>query len=323
MLFAVALIISGQSSTLTGTLSGQIIMEGYLNLRISPVARRMITRSLAVIPAFLVIWISGPSKVGSLLVFSQVVLSFQLGFALIPLVHWVSSKRIMGMFQVKRLIRLAAWATVAVIVGLNLSLFEGSLRNALERSTHPLVTYLLVIPVSIAIIILLLYILFEPVISRRLIPALSPTHHFDDAFELGTPEPFRRIAITIDFTKADQSTLKYALSQGGKEADYFLIHIVESAGARLMNAEITDKESSEDEGFIGKYAQHLLDMGYRAEAIIDYGVAGSMIPDVVGHIGADLLVMSSHRKGFIHRLFKGTTIRKVQQRVNIPMMILK
>src|ERR1019366_171672 len=87
ILFAVALIAAGQSSTLTGTLSGQIVMEGYLNLRIQPWLRRLITRLLAIIPAFITIVIFGEEATGQLLILSQVILSLQLGFAVIPLIH--------------------------------------------------------------------------------------------------------------------------------------------------------------------------------------------------------------------------------------------
>jgi manganese transport protein len=92
ILFAVALIAAGQSSTITGTLAGQIIMEGYLSLRINPLLRRLITRLLAIIPALIVIIIYGEKNVDALLVLSQVILSLQLGFAIIPLIHFVSNK---------------------------------------------------------------------------------------------------------------------------------------------------------------------------------------------------------------------------------------
>ena len=101
ILFAVALIAAGQSSTVTGTLAGQIVMEGYLRLRINPWIRRLITRLLAIVPAVLVIAIYGEKEVDSLLVFSQVVLSMQLGFAIIPLIHFVSDKKTMGSFAIK------------------------------------------------------------------------------------------------------------------------------------------------------------------------------------------------------------------------------
>ncbi|MCC6181153.1 MAG: Nramp family divalent metal transporter, partial [Bacteroidia bacterium] len=100
LLFAVALIAAGQSSTITGTLAGQIIMEGYLNLRLQPWIRRLLTRLIAIVPAFLVIYFFGEEKTGDLLVLSQVILSLQLGFAVIPLIHFVSNKYLMGEFVI-------------------------------------------------------------------------------------------------------------------------------------------------------------------------------------------------------------------------------
>src|SRR5690606_12996609 len=101
ILFAVALIAAGQSSTVTGTLAGQIVMEGYLRLRINPWLRRLLTRLVAIIPALIVIMVAGEEKIGELLVFSQVLLSLQLGFAIIPLIHFVSDKHTMGSFAIK------------------------------------------------------------------------------------------------------------------------------------------------------------------------------------------------------------------------------
>src|SRR4030095_2752375 len=102
-LFAVALLASGQNSTLTGTLAGQIVMEGFLNLRLRPWLRRLITRALAIIPAVVRHGIYGEGKVTSLLILSQVILSFQLPFAVIPLVQFTSNKAKMGAFVNSRL----------------------------------------------------------------------------------------------------------------------------------------------------------------------------------------------------------------------------
>ena len=121
-LFAVALIASGQSSTITGTLAGQIIMEGYLDLRIAAWLRRLITRLLAVIPAFLTILLAGESKVGELLILSQVILSLQLGFAVIPLIHFTSDKVKMGEFANKLWVKCLAWLSASIIVFLNIQL---------------------------------------------------------------------------------------------------------------------------------------------------------------------------------------------------------
>lgn len=121
-LFAVALLASGQNSTITGTLAGQIVMEGFVRLRISPVLRRIITRLLAVVPAFIVTWLYGSRGTGDLLLWSQVVLSLQLPFAVIPLVLFTSDKHKMGSFANSSTTKVVAWIATGIIVALNLFL---------------------------------------------------------------------------------------------------------------------------------------------------------------------------------------------------------
>jgi len=119
VLFACALLASGQNSTLTGTLAGQIVMEGFLQIRLKPWLRRLITRSIAIIPAIVVIGIWGEGKVTSLIILSQVVLSFQLPFAVVPLVRFTSDRRKMGEFANSRITAIISWIVAVVILGLN------------------------------------------------------------------------------------------------------------------------------------------------------------------------------------------------------------
>jgi manganese transport protein len=121
-LFAIALLASGQNSTLTGTLAGQIVMEGFLNFRIAPWLRRVITRGLAIIPAVLVIGIFGEGETTRLLIASQVVLSMQLGFAVWPLLRFTGEKRKMGEFANGFWIKLFGWTTALIIITLNVKL---------------------------------------------------------------------------------------------------------------------------------------------------------------------------------------------------------
>ena len=118
-LFAVALLASGQNSTLTGTLAGQIVMEGFLHIRIKPWLRRLITRVIAIVPAFIVTVLYGESGVAELLVLSQVILSMQLGFAIVPLVHFTNSREKMGAFRNGRLLRWGAVLVSVIIIALN------------------------------------------------------------------------------------------------------------------------------------------------------------------------------------------------------------
>ncbi len=122
LVFAIALLASGQSSTLTGTLAGQIVMEGFLDLRVRPWVRRLITRLAALIPAFCVVLWMGPQGLGKLLILSQVILSLQLGFAIVPLVVFTNDRNLMGRFANALWLKIAAWVSAFLIIFLNLYL---------------------------------------------------------------------------------------------------------------------------------------------------------------------------------------------------------
>lgn len=121
-LFAVALLASGHNSTITGTLAGQAVMEGFVHIRLTPWKRRLLTRGLAIIPAILVVWFYGSSGLARLLVLSQVVLSLQLPFAIIPLVHFTSNTKIMGNFANGVKLKMVSWGVVGLITALNIYL---------------------------------------------------------------------------------------------------------------------------------------------------------------------------------------------------------
>jgi manganese transport protein len=121
-LFAVALLASGKNSTLTGTLAGQIVMEGFLNIRLKPWLRRLITRLIAITPAFIITVLYGNKGTTSLLILSQVILSIQLSFAVVPLVMFTSDKRKMGRLANKPLLKYSAWAISVVIIIFNVFL---------------------------------------------------------------------------------------------------------------------------------------------------------------------------------------------------------
>jgi manganese transport protein len=119
VLFAAALLCSGQNSTLTGTLAGQIVMEGFIHIRLKPWLRRFITRSLAIVPAAIVIGVMGEGAVTKLLILSQVILSFQLPFAIIPLVQFTGDRAKMGEFANRRWVTVLAWIVAAAVIALN------------------------------------------------------------------------------------------------------------------------------------------------------------------------------------------------------------
>jgi manganese transport protein len=118
-LFAVALLASGQNSSITGTLAGQVVMEGFIHIKLQPWLRRMITRSVAIIPTIIVVWFTGERGTEKLLLLSQVILSLQLSFAVVPLVIFTGSRAIMGEFVNSRLLQALSWIVAVLIAGLN------------------------------------------------------------------------------------------------------------------------------------------------------------------------------------------------------------
>jgi manganese transport protein len=129
-LFAVALLASGQSSTITGTLAGQVVMEGFMRWRIKPWVRRLITRTLAILPAVFIIGIRGNSSVTDLLTLSQVVLALQLPFAMFPLLHFTSSGKRMGNWKNGRFLLVAGWASAILITAMDIFGLPESLKAA-------------------------------------------------------------------------------------------------------------------------------------------------------------------------------------------------
>jgi manganese transport protein len=130
LLFVIALFASGQSSTITGTLAGQVVMEGFMNWRIRPWLRRFITRMLAIIPAIIVIGLHGDSSVNDLLTLSQVILAMQLPFAMFPLLHFTSSKEKMGKWKLGWFLLIAGWGTAITITVMDIISLPGSLKTA-------------------------------------------------------------------------------------------------------------------------------------------------------------------------------------------------
>jgi manganese transport protein len=322
ILFAIALIAAGQSSTITGTLAGQIVMEGYLHLRIQPWLRRLITRLLAIIPAFLTILYMGPKASDELLILSQVILSLQLGFAIIPLIHFVSDKEKMKDDAIGIWVKIAAWVTAIIIISLNVKLVIETLSDWLKAVDMPWLQIPVII-IAVGAGLLLIYISFKPVTSRRKFGLRTPHTHADKPLgELLEAEPYKRIAVTVDFSQSDLKAISSSISQGGKNADYVLIHIVDTAGARMIGGEISDFESSHDKDKLEEYVGILKEKGYRATYKMGYGDPKKVIPELVKLENADMLVMGAHGHRGLKDLILGQTVDTVRHNVDIPVLIV-
>jgi manganese transport protein len=320
-IFAIALIAAGQSSTLTGTLAGQIVMEGYLQLRINPWLRRLITRLLAIIPAVLVILIAGESEADNLLVLSQVILSVQLGFAIIPLIHFVSDQKTMGHFTASLPIRFLSWLVAALLVYLNVKLVLEELAPWLSQpGDWGIKTAILV--ASAAAIGLLVYITLHPFFTRDAGKAIPLVHPQPDALQDWTPPVFRHIAIALDFSAHDQKLLAYAVGQGGKDARYLLIHVVESASAHMLGRESDDLETRKDSERLDQYRHALEEKGFNSYTALGYRHRSREIARIVNLQKADMLVIGSHGHTGLKDFIYGETVNAVRHEVKVPVLVV-
>lgn len=323
-LFAIALIAAGQSSTITGTLAGQIVMEGHLNLRIQPWIRRLLTRLLAIIPAFFTILYFGEDSLGELLVLSQVVLSLQLGFAIIPLIHFNSDKLRMKEFTIKAWVKILAWLSALIIVGLNVKLVIQEVSSwMVTAGDNTWWIYVVVFPIIIGIVALLLYVIIAPFFKKQ-DRGISIVPH-GEALEISAVEDvvYHTIGITVDFSDKDRNTIRHALIQGGKNARYLLIHVVETAAARFHGDKALDLETQADTANLIKYQENLKKLGYQSDIAVGYGTASRAISDIVKENSLELLVMGAHGHKGISDLIFGTTVDTVRHKVNIPILIIK
>lgn len=321
ILFAVALIAAGQSSTITGTLAGQIVMEGYLRLRLNPWLRRLITRLIAIVPAVLVIGIYGDGKVDDLLVFSQVILSLQLGFAVIPLIHFVSDKETMGDFVIKPWVKVAAWTVACVLVFLNVKLVAEEVLSVYDAQGE----WGLKLLVSVLILIFLwlfLTMTFLPFFKKRRAQRDAAMHGEWAELSNLSVKATKKIAIALDFTKADQKLIAHALAQGNKNVSFLLLHVVESVSAKYLGDASDDDETRLDKKRLDHYCEQLKMQGYQAEAILGYKNRVTEIIRIVKDSGADMVVMGAHRhSGWKDYLF-GETIEDVRHALQIPVLIV-
>jgi manganese transport protein len=320
VLFAVALIAAGQSSTVTGTLAGQIIMEGYLSLRINPMLRRLITRVVAIVPALIVIIIYGDKNVDALLILSQVILSLQLGFAIIPLIHFVSDKKKMGKFAINMVQKIAAWLIASVLVFLNLKMLFNEMSKVFTDGA--IWQQVLVGVGALICLALLIYIIISPLIRKDVKSASIKIHpEINKLNNLAIPS-FDKIAIALDFSKNDEKLLAYAIGQGKENTHYLLVHIVESASAKLLGDESDDYESRKDKERMDSYVLQLQNRGFTAEGFLGYNNRAKEIARITKGADADMLVMGAHGHTGIKDFIYGETVNTVRHELKIPVLIV-
>ena len=322
-IFAIALIAAGQSSTVTGTLAGQIVMEGHLNIRIQPWLRRLITRMIAIIPALITIIYFGSEALGKLLVLSQVVLSLQLGFAVIPLIHFTSDRKTMKEFTIKTWVKILAWLSAGIIVYLNIQLVAQQIHDwIVEAKGNSILIYTIVIPIALGCLFLLIYVFVHPFLIKRSKERKQLPHGYAGNIAEGSLQ-YKQIGIAIDFSAEDERIIQNALMIGNKEAIYTFVHVVESAAARYFGKNTLDHETQLDYDNLLKYREKLEQMNYKADTQMGFGNPASELARIITEQKMDLLVMGAHGHKGLKDIIFGSTVDALRHKINIPVLVVK
>ncbi len=321
--FAIALLAAGQSSTITGTMAGQVVMEGFVALRLRPWLRRLITRLLAIIPAVLVILVRGDSGVGELLILSQVILSLQLSFAIVPLVHFTSDRRKMGQFATPVWARVLAWAAVAIIVALNAKLVTETLVEGLTAGIWA-VRFLL-LPATVVLVPLLAWMTLEPLwrVWHERLQVRVPTPELP-SLEASLPGQYRRVALALEASPQDASILAAVIPLiRAAGAELVLIHAVESATARFLGQVVDDEEMRHDRDYLERVAARLRAAGLRCITHLGAGDPAEQIAQIAEQEQCDLIVAGGHGHRWLGDLFHGSTVNNLRHLTSIPVLTIR
>jgi manganese transport protein len=328
VIFAVALLCSGQSSTLTGTMAGQVVMEGFLNFRMRPWLRRLVTRTLAIVPAAFTIYFAGDQSTFGLLILSQVILSMQLPFAVIPLIHFTSDRARMGSFANSLWVRVLAWSTAVVIVGLNLRLAALTIADWLASAgAWRTVVWLATIPTAAVLLLLLLWVTMEPLIAhwtRKFgrAPVVLPETVGAEAAAVPT---YHRILVPLDHSALDRLAVSHAAALAKLHgAKLFLLHVEEGVTSQIYGRDSSTAEVEAGEQYLERIAQALRDQGIIVETAITH--SSSPKKEIVRYAHEtkpDLVIMGAHGHGGLKDLVFGTTINPVRHNLEVPMLIVR
>jgi manganese transport protein len=321
-LFAVALISAGQSSTLTGTLAGQIVMEGFLRFKLRPVVRRLLTRLIAIIPAVVVIGAQGEEGSYNLLIFSQVILSLQLPFAVVPLVKFTSRRDLMGAFANRLTVRILAWLAAVIVIGLNTMLLVTTIQNWIERAgPGALWPWLTIVPGAVGIALLLAYIALPDAWRGK----KSAVGVVGEAAPLRFALPhYRRIGVALDYGAKDAAVLSHALTLGQHhQASLYLFHVVEGVGGQVHGTDADDTEAREDAAHLNRIAEQVRAEKQEVVTALGYGRVPNALVTLAREQKIDVLVMGGHGHRGLQDILFGASISEVRHKLEIPVLVVQ
>jgi len=327
ILFAVALLCSGQSSTLTGTMAGQIVMEGFLNFRMRPWLRRLITRTAAIIPAAFTVYLAGEHGTYQLLLLSQVILNMQLPFAVIPLIQFTNSRERMGKFANRLWVKILAWSAAALILVLDIWLVMLSIGEWLKDAGPWRVWLeLLLLPVAIALLLLLMWIIFQPVLPGWLRKFGRAPLDLPKAVGTNLLSPlYQKILVPLDHTERDREAIAHAAAMAKQHhATLYLLHVEEGVTSQVFGPLASTAEVEAG----GEYLREIVRELQKQQVAVEMVVRHSRSPKeaIVRYaleLQPDLVVMGAHGHKGLKDIIFGTTINAVRHKLKAPLLVVR
>jgi manganese transport protein len=301
-------------------------MEGFLNFRMRPWLRRLITRVVAIIPAAITVYISGEEGTYRLLILSQVILSLQLPFAVIPLIHFTSDRARMGEFVNARWVRALAWTAAAVIAGLNIKLVIQTLTEWIETAgSYQWIILATVVPLCMAIGLLLVWVTLHPWLPRWMKEG-KPALHMPEVSGAELREPaYRTIMVPLDHTDGDREALSHSAALArAHNAKVFLVHVEEGVTSQFYGDLAASAEIESGLRYFRDILESLRAQEINTELVVRHSSnPGEEIVRVARELKPDLVVMGAHgHKGLKDILF-GATINAVRHDLRTPLLIVR
>ena len=327
--FGLALLCAGQSSTLTGTLAGQITMTGFLRIRMRPWLRRLITRLIAIVPAMLVIGAMGDAGSYRLLILSQVILSLQLPFAVVPLIKFTSNKTKMGPFASRLWVKTLAWTIAATIIALNVTLVFQEITSWTSAAGRlGWLVLSVTIPLAGALGALLLWMTFRQDETNGRDRDLAQAERVAER-ALATVKPILRVGVALEAKDTDAVMLAQAIALARiHSAELVLIHVVEGVGGQWYGQQTGDLEAREDERYMDDLTAQLraasdCDALPASRAVLGFGDVARELVRIVEQEKIDVLVVGGHGHKGLADVLHGQTIPGVRHGLRVPIFAVK
>jgi manganese transport protein len=217
-----------------------------------------------------------------------------------------------------------SWIIASIIVSLNAKLVYDEITSWLETSNNPALLWFTVVPLAFGFSALLLYIIFKPFIAKFKAKTINHSpHNLKLHFSQKKTHEVKNIAVSVDFSHADEAALNHAFELGGMDAKYTLIHIVETVGALVYGTHVHDHETTIDEKLLLGYKEMLSEKGFNIETELGFGKPAKIIPEIINNGLFDILVMGTHGHTGLKDILFGTTVDKLRHKISIPLLIVK